>query len=80
MKVSELIRNLQEWHSPDDEVAVAIWVVDDVLNQANESGQVITESEATEILKIVDRMHDASIGINWDNIDCHIDMFVMDRK
>lgn len=80
MKVSELIRNLQEWHSPDDEVAVAIWVVDDVLNQANESGQVITENEATEILKIVDRMHDASIGINWDNIDCHIDMFVTDRK
>lgn len=55
------------------------WGIDDVIGRARENDIDITENEAREILATMDRRHDASIGINWDVIDCHVDMFVQDH-
>jgi hypothetical protein len=52
------------------------WHKDDVHGQANnwdsDEPQVLTDDEAREVLRLVEKYHDASIGINWDVIDCYI--------
>ena len=59
----------------EDKKTISItWHIDDVLSQAKEKGINITEQQAIEILQNIKRNHDASIGINWDVIDCHLDM------
>lgn len=45
----------------DDEITVS-WHVDDVL----EACPYLTRDQAREVLKSVDRGHDANIGINWE--------------
>ena len=57
-----------------------VWCTEDILGQATEDGYKLTTEQAREVLHIVDRMHDANIGINWDNISCHIDMYCDDNK
>lgn len=52
------------------------WSTDDVLHQAKEDSVELTEEQAIEILEILDRKHDATIGINWDVISSHIDMYL----
>lgn len=55
------------------------WGTDDVLGKAEEMEVEISMEEANEILDIIERQHDATIGINWDVIACNIQDFV-DRK
>ena len=45
------------------------WCIDDVLSVDDR----LTEEQASEVLQLMKRRHDASIGINWDTISCHID-------
>jgi hypothetical protein len=50
------------------------WCVEDVLCVAKDRKVKLTKKQARKILADIDHHHDASIGINWDVIDCHIDM------
>jgi hypothetical protein len=50
-----------------------IWNVEDVMTRANERHIPITYDQAYTILTNMKRRHDATLGINWDVIDCHID-------
>lgn len=63
---------------PEDEIA-SVWCVEDVMGMLEDDDRQLSEEEARIVLQNVDRCHDASIGINWDAIDCHIDMFISDR-
>ena len=56
-----------------------IWSTEDVLHQAEGKGIKITEDEANEILLHMERKHDATIGISWETIDCHLDDLVDER-
>ena len=56
-----------------------IWSTEDVLHQAKEKGVKLTEDEANEILLHMERKHDATIGISWETIDCHLDDLVDER-
>ena len=51
------------------------WHIDDVkgLNKK------LTKQECRDVLNMVDRRHDANIGINWDVINCYIDQIVDER-
>lgn len=42
------------------------WHVDDVLQQRPD----LTREQARQVLRELDRDHDATVGINWDVIDC----------
>ena len=53
----------------DDEIAI-VWSVADVLDISPD----LTHDQALDVLHRVDRKHDATIGINWDVIDCHASM------
>lgn len=59
----------------DDGSEISIkWSYHDVLSQAKEDGEEITDEQAKEILAIIKHQHDASIGINWEVISTHISM------
>jgi len=51
-----------------------VWHVDDVLEQAKQRNIKISRDQATHLLHRMDAKHDATIGINWEVIDCYLDM------
>jgi len=69
----DLIQYLQNSYQPGDELAVAIWLVDDVLHRAKERELRVTQEEAKNIVSALDKNHDAETGINWDVIDVYLD-------
>ena len=70
--VSEVIEHLKTY-KPDEVVAVAIWSVDDVLERAKERKIKISKKQAEEVIDRIHRKQDATLGINWDTIDCYLD-------
>ena len=52
------------------------WCIDDVLAVDHS----LTPKQAREVLRLMKHRHDASIGINWDVIQCHIDQVKEDSK
>lgn len=56
------------------------WCTEDVIFQAElmgiNNGIPITEEQADAILDNVEHYHDATIGINWDVIGAHIEMYM----
>jgi hypothetical protein len=59
-----------ELHNRTDADSITIlWQVDDVQAQRPD----LTTAQCQEVLKALDHYHDASIGINWDVIDCVAD-------
>lgn len=58
----------------------SFWHMDDIIGRAKENKKRITKKQAREIAAIMSRRHDANIGINWEVIDCHIDMYFDDLK
>lgn len=53
------------------------WHIDDIISRGPELSEPrkITVKEAREIAALISRKHDATIGINWDTIDCFIDIY-----
>jgi hypothetical protein len=51
-----------------DEISIT-WHIDDVKSLDNK----LTDDQAREVLQLVKNNHDATIGVNWDNIQFHID-------
>lgn len=49
------------------------WSTEDVLGKAEEMDIELTEEQADVILDNIERSHDASVGINWDVIEYHIE-------
>ncbi len=45
------------------------WCIDDVLSV----DPTLSPKQARDVLRLMKRRHDASVGINWDVIQCHID-------
>ena len=52
------------------------WHSDDVLDRAKNINIDITEQQAIDILQSIKSNHDASLGINWDVIDSHIESYI----
>ena len=56
------------------------WHISDIHTQANivegidsDESEEITDCEAREVLRLMDKYHDCEVGINWDVIDSWID-------
>jgi hypothetical protein len=54
------------------------WHISDIHTIANESGEdeadEITDEQAREVLRLMNKNHDSNIGINWETIDVWIDI------
>lgn len=61
-------------------VAIAVvWTDFDVHSIAEAKDLELTDAEVSEVLYRLKRYHDATIGINWDTIDFHVDEIVRER-
>ena len=59
-----------------DEHLCDVWCPEDVMDMnPGPRKRKITRRQAIEILNAAEDNHDACIGINWDVLDCHIDMY-----
>ena len=55
------------------------WTDADVIHQAEDIGETLTEQEVSDILELMEKDHDATIGINWDVISFYIDKVIEER-
>ncbi len=61
------------------DMIASYWTIDDVKSlQGDEDDfteeERITDEEARQVLKAADHYHDATIGINWEVLQAHLDM------
>ena len=55
------------------------WSIGDVLERAQKLNIPIDDNDARKILAVIKKWHDATIGINTEVIDFHIEMFDSSR-
>lgn len=53
-----------------------LWTSDDIIGTASNMDKEITEEQAIEIMDLMGRRFDASIGVNWDFIETIIDEYL----
>ena len=53
-----------------------LWHTTDIIDRAKERGIDLSIQDAKQILKNLDRNHDATIGINWGVIDFVTDNYI----
>lgn len=64
------VNELDQFEMVDKRYAMAIvWQVDDVLSIRPD----LTEEQAGEVLGRAEDIHDASIGVSWDTLECCAD-------
>lgn len=56
------------------------WWIDDVHQVAEEMEITISDDEAREILRRIDRKHDANFGVNWEIIEIFINSYLEDKE
>ena len=57
-----------------------IWHVNDIMLRARERHVNLSDQQCLEILQLIDRGLDASVGINWDVIDTTTDDYLADQQ
>lgn len=71
MKIKELIKHLEKYN-PEDVIAYDLWTADDVDCSSNGYG-AITQEQSEEVINRMEKHKDASIGLNWDVLNYHLD-------
>jgi hypothetical protein len=60
------------------------WHIEDIHDKANgwdqDESKAISDDEAREVLRLINKYHDSEVGINWDVIDSWIDHIKAQRK
>lgn len=57
-----------------------IWCDADVLERADELEITLSKEEVSNVLFILKKKHDATLGLSWDTIDYAIGIIVDERK
>jgi hypothetical protein len=81
-KIEDAIYAVKRQFDPD--WMASWWHISDIHSEANghisEDSEDISDEEAREVLRLMNKYHDCSIGINWDVIDTWIDHVKANRK
>jgi hypothetical protein len=64
--MATLITNEGQWLIRDE------WCEDDITDQCEQIGLELTQKEIRDVLTIIVKSHDCSVGINWDVINSAI--------
>ena len=57
------------------------WHIEDIMAEAEEMLEKrITKADAVEIMRRIAKSSDAEIGINWEVIRTHIEIYIDDKK
>ena len=51
--------------------ACIFWGVDDVHTAAATIGRTLSDDDAREVLALVERKHDASVGVTWETLELY---------
>jgi hypothetical protein len=57
-----------------------VWNVEDVHKAANERKRVLTQREAVQILQTLHQQHNPQLGIRWEDLWAHLDLYEPGRK
>jgi hypothetical protein len=57
-----------------------VWSTDDVAERCQQLDVALTNHEQREVLRLLDRCHDANVGISWDVMDEHIQTVCESRR
>ena len=57
-----------------------VWEANDVHRAANERNRVLTLSEAIKILHTLHQQHNPQLGIRWEDLWAHLDLYLPGRK
>jgi hypothetical protein len=57
-----------------------VWDIQDIHRAANERKRVLTNKEAVQILKTLHQQHNPQLGIRWEDLWAHIDLYSPGRK
>jgi len=82
--ISEAIAELEKIQDKNQLILLSEWAAEDIdaqLNDLKEVGRVpksinFTEEDYTLIFSLLDKYHDASIGLNWHFIDSIIELYL----
>jgi len=84
-KIEEAIYAVKRQFDPD--WMASWWHISDVHSHANilegidsDEADEITDAEAREVLRLMDKYHDCEVGINWDVIEAWIEDVKHKRK
>lgn len=70
MLVKEAIEHLQKNYKPNDVIFQIIWTTEDVFSRADDiDNPKPTQEKAEEIIKRLEKSHDANTGTTWEDID-----------
>lgn len=72
-------RDRKETKEVESDTINISWHIDDVKQQARDDGKTIYDEDAREILNLMDKNHDANIGINWEVISIWINYYLDGR-
>jgi hypothetical protein len=74
-KIDEAIYAVKRQFDPD--WMASWWHIEDIHDKANgwtlDESKAISDEEAREVLRLMDKYHDCEVGINWDVIENWID-------
>lgn len=80
MNIQQAIDKLMLMNDSTRPVLMELWYVEDVEAQCEQGSILLTETEKSRVLELADKNHDATIGINWDVLDYHINQVILERK
>ena len=80
MKIKDLIKHLQSYDE-NEIIAYDLWMVDDVIHEGNHHADYpeVTREQAEEVLQRMEQRKDASVGLNWDVLNCYLDQVMSDK-
>lgn len=80
---SELFKWLKDNYTIKEEITTfgGNWSIEDIKGKSLDvHGIILSDEQATNIANKIQNNHDASIGINWDVINSHVEMFIQDNN
>jgi hypothetical protein len=88
--IDQMVRKLTPIKNPDQAHKVLkrywtskmalVWSVEDIHRAANERKRVLTPKEAVQVLQTLHQQHDPQLGIRWEDLWAHLDLYLPGRK
>jgi hypothetical protein len=72
MTRDELIKHLQDYYKPDEQICAHLWTRSDVYDMASNYPNEITDEQADKVLELMERQLDSSLGVTWDTVDYYL--------
>jgi len=80
LSTSNPVREARELLKDKGYFVDSLWCYEDIIGTGENMDIEITEEQAKEIMELMGRRHDATIGVNWDFIEVIIEEYFNNKK